>query len=101
MKLETDVDQLQIQKAKIEQLLESQKLKINSKFDAELESQFWKDREDRLIKMIVRAIRPAIIIFIIFELISLPLNYLTTTEYQNDSFAICTFVYRCGLFQTL
>ena len=79
MKLETDVDQLQIQKAKIEQLLESQKLKINSKFDAELESQFWKDREDRLIKMIVRAIRPAIIIFIIFELISLPLNYLTTT----------------------
>lgn len=78
MKLDTDIDQLQQKKIEIEQLLDKQLSKLNSKFETELEQQFWKDREDRLIKMIVRAIVPAIIIFIAFELISLPINYLTT-----------------------
>lgn len=97
MKLESDVDQLQIQKAKIEQLLENQKLNINSKFDADFEAQFWKDREDRLVKMIVRAIRPAIIIFIIFELISLPLNYLTTTpEHRFHDVGLTMISYLAG-----
>lgn len=97
MKLESDVDQLQIQKANIEQLLENQKLHINSKFDADLEAQFWKDREDRLVKMIVRAIRPAIIIFIIFELISLPLNYLTTVpEHRFHDVGLTMISYSAG-----
>lgn len=78
MKFESDIDYLKNKKSRIEVLLEKQQSKLNSKFELDLEDQFWKDREDRLIKMIVRAIFPAIIIFIIFEIISLPINYLTT-----------------------
>lgn len=97
MKLEKDVDQLKIQKAKIEQLLESQAPKISSKFDSELESQFWKDREDRLITMLVRAIHPAIIIFLVFEIISLPINYLTTpAEHRFHDIGMTLISYGAG-----
>ena len=78
MKLEPAIDHLQQKKSEYEALLEKQTSKLNSKFQNELEAQFWKDREERLIKMIVRAIVPAIIIFFIFECISLPINYFTT-----------------------
>lgn len=97
MKLENDVDQLQSSKATIEQLLGHQTLKINSRFDQELESQFWKDREERLIKMINQAIRPAIWVFIIFEIISLPLNYLTTpAEHRFHDVGMTMISYSAG-----
>ncbi len=97
MKLEIDIDQLQQHKSEIEDLLEKQKRKLNSKFEHDLETQFWKDREDRLIKMIVRAIVPAIIIFIIFECISLPLNYLTTeSEHRVNDVAMSMVSYGAG-----
>lgn len=97
MKLEIDIDQLQQNKSEIEALLEIQKRKLNSKFEHDLEMQFWKDREDRLIKMIVRAIFPAIIIFIIFECISLPLNYLTTEpEHRFNDIGMTMISYGAG-----
>lgn len=97
MKLEIDIDQLQQHKSEIEALLEIQKRKLNSKFEHDLEMQFWKDREDRLIKMIVRAIVPAIIIFIIFECISLPLNYLTTEpEHRFNDVSLSLISYATG-----
>lgn len=97
MKLEIDIDQLQHHKSEIEALLEIQKSKLNSKFEHDLEMQFWKDREDRLIKMIVRAIIPTIIIFIIFECISLPLNYLTTeSEHGIHDIGLAMISYGAG-----
>lgn len=97
MKLESAIDQLKHQKAKIEKLLGHQKSRLNFKFDTELESRFWQDREDRIIKMIVLAIRPVIIIFIIFELISLPLNYITTPpEHRIHDVGLTMISYSAG-----
>lgn len=97
MKLQIEIDQLQHKKSEIEQLLEIQKNKLIHHFDPELEAQFWKDRQDRLIKMIVRAIVPAIKIFIIFELISLPLNYLTTApEHRLHDVGLTMLSYTAG-----
>lgn len=97
MKHEIDIDQLQQHKSEIEALLERQKRKLSFKFGDDLEAQFWKDREDRLIKLIVRAIVPAIIIFIIFECISLPLNYLTTEpEHRVNDLSMTMISYGTG-----
>lgn len=97
MKFESDIDYLKNKKSRIEVLLEKQQSKLNSKFEPELEGQFWKDREDRLIKMIVRAIRSAIVVFIIFELISMPLNYLTTApEHRIHDVGLTVISYSAG-----
>lgn len=97
MKQEPYIDHLQSKKSEIENLLEIQHRKLKSKFEPELERQFWKDREERLIKMIVRAIKPVIITFVIFELISLPLNYLTTApEYRFHDVSMTMISYSMG-----
>lgn len=97
MKLDIDIDQLQQKKIEIERLLNIQHNKLNSKFEPEFEQQFWKDREDRLIKMIVRAIGPAILIFIAFELISLPVNYFTTEPvYRLHDIVLTMISYSAG-----
>lgn len=97
MKQEAYIDYLQSKKSEIENLLDIQHRKLKSKFEPELEHQFWKDREERLIKMIVRAIKPVIITFIIFELISLPLNYLTTApEYRFHDVGLTMISYAMG-----
>lgn len=97
MKLDSNIDSLQQKKNEIERLLEIQNTKLSSRFENELETLFWKDREDRLIKMIVRAIRSAIIVFIIFELISMPLNYLTTApEHRIHDVGMTLISYSAG-----
>lgn len=80
MKVELDIDQLQQHKYEIEHMLELQKRDINLKFDQDLESQFWKDREDQLINMLQRAYIPVLCIFFAFMCVSLTLNYLSASD---------------------
>lgn len=64
MKIELDIDQLQQKKSEIEQLLEKQKRILSTKFELELEQQFWRDREEQLIKMLQRAYLPVLAVFL-------------------------------------
>lgn len=80
MKVELDIDQLQQHKSEIEHMLELQKRDINLKFDQDLETQFWKDREDQLINMLQRAYIPVLCIFFAFMCVSLTLNYLSASD---------------------
>ena len=75
MKIDSDIDSLQADKAKIEHLLSIHRHQINPKFESGLELEFWEDRQSRLIKTVRRAIVPTLIIFFIFNIISLTLNY--------------------------
>ena len=75
MKIDSDIDSLQADKAKIEHLLSIHRHQINPKFEPGLELEFWEDRQSRLIKTVRRAIVPTLIIFFIFNIISLTLNY--------------------------
>lgn len=96
---EPKIEYLRLQKLEFEQLMESQRKKVNFKFKPDLEDVFWKDREERLIKMIIRAIGPAIIFFILFECISLPINYLTTEpQYRVHDVLLNFFSYLAGWF---
>lgn len=74
-KIDSDIDSLKADKAKIEQILSIHRNKMNSKFDPALELKFWEDRQHRLIKTIRRAIVPTLIIYFIFQSISITLNY--------------------------
>ena len=99
MVLELNIEQLQKKKSAINNLLEKQKRKLSSRFESDLEKQFWIDREQRLIKMIVRAYIPAIFIFLLFEFISYPINYLTTEpEFRNHDIRLTLISYSVGWF---
>lgn len=88
MKIELDIDQLQQKKSEIEQLLDKQKRILSTKFELELEQQFWRDREEQLIKMLQRAYIPVLAFFFIFMCVSLALNYLSATEeFRNHDFS--------------
>lgn len=84
MKSEFDIDQLEQQKNKIEQLLEKYHRKLNTQFDSELEQQFWHDREIQLINMLRRACIPTLCIFFMFMCVSLTLNYLSADAMHRD-----------------
>lgn len=75
---EPEIQELERQRKEYECLLENQSKSMSSLFSKSLEAKFWKDREDRLTKLIVRAFFPATIFYFLFELISLPINYFTT-----------------------
>lgn len=74
--MELEIKDLQKQRNEIESLLENQKNKIHAKLGV-FEDQFWKDRQDRIIKLIGRAVYVAIFIYFLFHSISLTLNYLS------------------------
>ena len=97
MKVELDIEQLQAKRSEIEDILSKQNRKLSSKFETELEQQFWQDREERLVKMIARAVIPAIMMFILFEFISLPINYLTTEpEHKFHDVGLTLISYSAG-----
>ena len=75
MKSNLDIDQLEQQKNKIEQLLKTHHRKLKNAFEPELEQQFWQDREIQLINMLERACVPTVCIFFLFMCLSLTLNY--------------------------
>ncbi|SPL69492.1 GGDEF domain-containing protein [Acinetobacter stercoris] len=92
-----NVDQLQQEKHKIEGLLEHQKKRMLSIFSKQLEQQFWRDREDRITTLIIRAFIPVTIFYLIFELISLPINYFTTEpNYRNHDILLTMISYTTG-----
>lgn len=97
MKPEPKIEHLRQKKLEYEQLMETQRNKVNFKFEPNLEDVFWKDREDRLIKMIIRAIVPAILFFVIFEVVSLPINYMTIEpQYRVHDIVLMMFSYLAG-----
>ena len=96
---ENDATRLQHNRQKIEALLESQRKKMGSVFSKELEQRFWRDREDRLTKLILRAIVPVVIAYFIFEVVSLPINYFTTEQqYRNHDVFMTVISYTAGWF---
>ncbi|NHB57880.1 diguanylate cyclase [Acinetobacter sp. 194] len=82
--LENEVHILRQEKLKFEQLLLQQKKSVNASFDDALEHQFWKDRQDRIIKLIGRAVFPAIVIYFIFHCVSLSMNYLSADPLYRE-----------------
>lgn len=74
--MELEIKDLQRQRNEIECLLENQKSKVYAKLGV-FEDQFWKDRQDRIIKLIGRAVYVAIFFYFLFHCISLSLNYLS------------------------
>ncbi|NHB57881.1 GGDEF domain-containing protein [Acinetobacter shaoyimingii] len=77
MHSEQNIDDLQAKKTHYEHLLERQNRKLSSKFDHELEQHFWRDRKERLIKMLHRAKSSIVVVFLIFQFLSIFINYLS------------------------
>lgn len=97
-----NVEQLQQEKHQIEVLLEKQQRKMRSIFSDELEKQFWIDREERQTNLLLRAFLPATIIYFIFEIISLPINYFTTEPiYRVHDVLLTVISYTTGWFALL
>lgn len=97
-----NVEQLQQEKHQIEVLLEKQQKRMRSIFSADLEKQFWQDREDRQTNLLLRAFLPASIIYFIFEIISLPINYFTTElAYRTHDVLLTMVSYSTGWFALL
>ncbi len=99
MNVDPNVSKLQLERQQTEQLLEIQKKRMVSMFSEEMERQFWRDREQRLMTLIQRAIIPAIIAYFIFEVISLPLNYISTeVQYRDHDVLLTMGSYTAGWF---
>lgn len=81
--MELKINDLQTQRNEIESLLEVQQKKIHAKLGV-FEDQFWKDRQDRIIKLIGRAVYVAIFFYFLFHCISLTLNYLSADPLFRD-----------------
>lgn len=81
--MELEIEELKRQRNDIESLLEIQKSKINAKLGT-LEDHFWKDRQDRIVKLIGRAVYVAVIFYFIFHCISLSLNYLSADPVYRE-----------------
>lgn len=75
MKLESEIDVLQAEKSQIEELLEQQQKQVHAKFDATLEARFWFERDENMVRMLIRFTQPAICMFFLFMCVSLSLNY--------------------------
>ena len=78
--MEKNAEQLRYERKKIEELLEGQKKRMLSLLSRQLEERFWQDREDRSVTLILRAFFPATIAYLIFEFVSLPINYFSSDE---------------------
>lgn len=76
MKHDPEIIKLQNERAQIESLLNVQNRKLYSKFEDKIEKLFWQDREERLFKVVSRAIIPACIFYFLFMCISLSINYM-------------------------
>ena len=99
MNVDPNVSKLQLERQQTEQLLETQKKRMVSMFSEEMERQFWKDREQRLMTLIQRAIIPGIIAYFVFEVISLPLNYISTeVQYRDHDVLLTMGSYTAGWF---
>lgn len=72
--MDLEINALKEQRNFFENLLELQKDKINAKLGG-LEEQFWKDRQDRIVKIIARAVYIAIGCYFLFHCFSMALNY--------------------------
>ncbi|AXY59569.1 sensor domain-containing diguanylate cyclase [Acinetobacter sp. WCHAc010052] len=97
MDIEQQVTELQRDKQKIEAVLQQQHNRMQSIFSVELEQKFWKDREDRLTRLIVRAFFPATVFYLFFELISLPLNYFSmAAEFRRHDISLIMTSYTTG-----
>lgn len=77
MSIEHKLETLENEKKELEELLEFQHSHIYSKFEPELEDFFWKDRQSRIIHMIVKATKPICVFYTLFMCISLLVNYLS------------------------
>ena len=97
MTVEEKVEELKQQRYEFESLLSHQKKQISSRFNPDLEEQFWGDRQTRICKLIVSAFFPISIFYLIFEVISLPINYFTTEEqYRNHDVLMTLISYSTG-----
>ena len=97
MTVEEKVEELKQQRYEFESLLSHQKKQISSRFNPDLEEQFWEDRQTRICKLIVSAFFPISIFYLIFEVISLPINYFTTEEqYRNHDVLMTLISYSTG-----
>lgn len=97
MALENEVEDIQKERQTFETLLGHQKKQISSQFSRALEEQFWNDRQERMCKLIISAFIPASIFYLIFEIVSLPINYFTTeSQYRNHDVLMTLFSYSTG-----
>ncbi len=102
MPSENEVDIIQKERNKFETLLGQQKEQITSQFSTDLEEQFWQDRQERICKLIISAFIPASVFYLIFEIISLPINYFTTdAQYRNYDVLMTLLSYTTGWFALL
>ncbi|RZG76249.1 GGDEF domain-containing protein [Acinetobacter sp. WCHAc060025] len=97
MTLENEVEDIQKERHEFETLLGHQKKQIASQFSEELEEKFWNDRQARICKLIISAFIPASIFYLIFEIISLPINYFTTeAQFRNHDVFMTLISYTTG-----
>ena len=97
MSLENEVEAIQKERNEFETLLGHQKEQVTSRFSKGLEEQFWNDRQERICKLIISAFIPASIFYLIFEIISLPINYFTTeVQYRNHDVLLILCSYTTG-----
>ncbi|MDM1757469.1 MULTISPECIES: diguanylate cyclase [unclassified Acinetobacter] len=87
-----NIQALTRQREEYECLLKKQTKCMMSLFSKTLEDKFWKDREERLTKLIIRAFFPATICYFLFEVISLPINYFTTEAIYRKHDVLMTLI---------
>ena len=80
MNAENQVTDFQVKRRLLEDLLAKQANSIRSILPREYENSFWQNRLESRIDFILRLFKPVCLVYLLAQLISVPINYYTTLE---------------------
>lgn len=83
MGIDQQIADLHAKRENLEHLLAKQSNKVLSVLPDDFENTLWQDRKERSIQLILRTFKPVFIFYLLFQLVSLPINYFSTIpEYR-------------------
>lgn len=92
MSIEKQIADLHAQRKNLEHLLGNQSNRVFSVLPEHCEYTFWQDRKERNIQLILRTSKPVFSFYLLFELISLPINYFSTIPAYRIHDTLMTFI---------